>query len=193
MPENPSSGAPLEAPLPDHIQLSHEGTDLVLDFRWFRPYHLFMLVFTVFWCGFLVFWYSTALRSPSAPSMMLWFPLIHVAVGIGMAYGTVAGFVNHTRITVGNGAVAVRIGPVPWRGGKRLEAREIKQVFCEEVRTNTRSGQNFSYHVNVITPENQKLRLVSGLAGSDLAIFIEQEIEKALGITDRKVPGELQK
>ena len=192
MPENPSSSA-LEAPLPDHIQMSREGADLVLDVRWFRPYHLFMLVFTVFWCGFLVFWYSQVLKSHSAPSMMLWFPMIHVAVGIGMAYGTLAGFLNHTRITVGSGAVAVGIGPVPWPGQKRVEAREITQVFCEEVRTNTRSGANFSYRVNVITPGNQKLKLVSGLAGSDLALFIEQEVEKALGITDRKVPGELQK
>ena len=193
MPDDTSSSAPLAIPLPDHIQLTNEGGNLVLDVRWFRPYHLMMLLFTVFWCGFLVFWYSQVLRSPSAPSMALWFPLIHVAVGVGMAYGTVAGFVNHTRITVGGGAVDVRIGPVPWPGAKRVEAHEITQVFGEEVRTNTRSGTSFSYRVNVITPQNQKLRLVSGLAGSDLALYIEQEIEKALGITDRKVPGELQK
>ena len=65
MPEKTSPGAPLEAPLPDHIQLSHDGANLVLEIRWFRPYHLFMLLFTVFWSGFLVFWYSMALRQPS--------------------------------------------------------------------------------------------------------------------------------
>jgi len=191
MPE--PSGTPLEAPLPDHIQLSHDGANLVLDVRWFRPYHLFLLLFTVFWCGFLVFWYGMALRQPSPSNVMLWFPLIHVVVGVGLAYSTLAGLVNRTRVTVGSGAVDVRIGPLPWLGAKRVEANEITQVFGEEVRTQTRSGTNSSYRVNVITPQNRKLVLVSGLAGADMALYIEQEIEKVLGITDRKVPGELEK
>src|SRR5262245_23706197 len=116
MPEPLSTDRSLEAPLPDHIRLAHDGADLVLDVRWFRPYHVFMLVFTAFWCGFLVFWYTMAFKHPPQSSMILWFPLIHVGVGLGIAYSTLAGFMNHTWIRVGSGAVDVKLGPLPWTG-----------------------------------------------------------------------------
>lgn len=193
MPETPTSGARLEVPLPDHIRMSRDGGDLVLDVRWFRPYHVFMLFFSLFWCGLLVFWYGQVLSNPSAPSIMLWFPLLHVGTGIGLSYSTIAGFVNRTRITVGNGAVDVKLGPLPWWGSRRVPAGEIMQVYCEEASWSTGSGRGTTYQVSAITPQSRKLRLVWGLAAADTALYIEQEIEKALGITDRKVPGELPK
>ena len=45
----------------------------------------------------------------------------------------------------------------------------------------------------MITPDDRKVLLVPGLSRADHALYIEQEIEKALGITERKVLGELQK
>ena len=66
-------------------------------------------------------------------------------------------------------------------------------MFGEEIRSNTRSGVSYSCRVNAVTPQNRKLTLVSGLADRDVALYLEQEIEKALGITDEKVPGELEK
>src|SRR5262252_7413131 len=156
MPETPTSGTRLEVPLPGHVQMSRDGGDLVLDVRWFRPYHVFMLFFSLFWCGFLVFWYSQTLSHPSPSNIMLWFPLLHVGVGIGVSYSTIAGFVNHTRITVGNGAVDVKLGPLPWWGARRVPSTEIVQVYCEEVSPSRRGGSS-TYQVSAITPENRKL------------------------------------
>jgi len=193
MPESTSSGSSLEAPLPDHVRLSHDGADLVLDVRWFRPIHLGMLLFAIFWDGFIVFWYRQALSRPSPDNVMLWFPLLHVGAGLAITYSAITGLVNHTTVTVGGGAVDVKLGPLPWWGAKRVEAGDIVQVFCEESISRTRSGASTSYHLNVITRDQRKVRLASNLGGKDVALFLEQEIEKALGISDRKVPGELSK
>ena len=193
MPESTPSGPSLDVPLPDHVKLSHEGADLVLDVRWFRPVHLGMLLFAIFWDAFIVFWYRQALAHPSPGDIALWFPLLHVGVGLGITYSAITGLVNHTTVTVGSGAVDVKLGPLPWWGAKRVEASDIVQVFGEESISRTRSGASMSYHLNAITRDQRKIRLASSLGGKDVALFLEQEVERALGIADRKVPGELSK
>src|SRR5262249_12041304 len=183
-----SGGAPLPVPLPDHVKVSRDGLNLVLDVRWFRPYHLLSLVVTIV---FVAVFYHGLRQTPKFPfDGYLLLPAVIVTCS---AYSGLAGLVNHTRVTVGDGVVDVRLGPLPWWGSKRLPAGDIRQVFCDEVRTRTRSGVNVTYHVNVVTPQGEKHRLVPGLATSDVALYLEQEIERALGITDRKVPGELEK
>ena len=73
----------LDAPLPQGLLVQHEADGLCLSYRWFSPKHLFMAAFCVFWDGFLVFWQNTALENPGPSNVLLWFPLLHVGVGIG--------------------------------------------------------------------------------------------------------------
>jgi len=191
MTDDPSAGLPLQAPLPDHVKLSRDGLNLVLDVRWFRPYHILSLLVAV---AFGAFYYFMVLRSrPPLGSRLDWFTILWFGLLSSSAYSGLAGLVNHTWITVGDGAVDVKVGPLPWLSSGRFKASEISQVFRDETRTRTRSGVSITYNVNVLTPQQEKLRLVSGLDTADIALYLEQEIEKALGIPDRKVPGELQK
>jgi hypothetical protein len=117
-----------------------------------------------------------------------------VGIGVWLTYYVIAGFVNRTRVAVGGGAVDVRIGPLPWPGSKRVEASDIEQIFCEMIIARSRGGTQFyAYCVNAVTSRSWKLTLVSGLEERDVALFLEREIEKALGITDEYVPGQLRR
>ncbi len=184
----------LEAPLPERVRVSREGGVLALSYRWFSPMQFFQLFFVIVWDGFLVFWYRTVLaQSATASNPMIWFPLLHVAVGIGLTYSTAAGFLNRTLVTVGGGQVVVRHGPVPWLGNKDVAASEIRQLYREETRSYSRGGSRSKFQLSAVTTDNRLLRIISNVPSADIALYLEQEIEKELGIEDRKVAGEMPK
>lgn len=103
-----STAAPLrEVPLPPRFAVDDFGGTLRIQFRWFTPMVFIPLFFCIFWDGFLVVWYAIAF-STNGPLMMKLFPLLHVAVGVGLTWFVLATFVNRTTITVGDGACVVR-------------------------------------------------------------------------------------
>jgi len=172
----------LRVTLPDHIRSTQDGSTLVLDVHWYHPVLWFLAALLACFC-------KLALSSD-----LIWLfgtPMIVVA------YGIVAGFFNHTRIAIGSGGVDVRVGPMPWPGTRRLEASEIKQVFSQKVPMSLGRGNVvpglFTYSVGVITPQDRKVWLISGLPDPKVALHIEHLIESAIGIKDRDVPGELDK
>lgn len=141
-----------------------------------------------------MFWYTAALSRHAGPAdPMICFPLLYVAVGAGLTCFTLAGFLNRTSIVVGNGEITVRSGPVPWGGYKTVTAPEIRQLFREETISYSRRGSRMSYHLSAVTPEKRKLRVVSNVPGADVALYLEQAIEKALGLEDVRVAGEMPK
>lgn len=176
--------------LPRRLSLAQDGADLVITLKWFSASFVFLLFFCVFWDGFLVFWYSMAFADGSSLAMKL-FPVVHVAVGVGLSYFTIAGFVNRTLVRVGPGEIQVRHVPLPWPGNKILSRDSVEQLFSEEKISRGRSGINRTYQVSAILRDGSKAKLVRGLLSPDQALFIEQQIEGCLGIEDRPVPGEM--
>lgn len=167
---------------------------LRIRWRWFRLRHLGMLGFATVWCSFLVFWYATAVSMDGgAPWIMFVFPLLHVAVGIGMLYAALAGLLNRTTLTVANGALAIAHSPLPWRGARRLDAGEIKQLYCIEEQKRTKNGASTSYTVKLQRRSGDEIALVKDLDDRSQALFIEHKVEHALGIEDVPVVGELAK
>lgn len=194
----------LPAPMPERITREVLPSGLRLSYRWLSPAAYFLVFFCVFWNGFLVAWYAgatagldwskgfgAALAGPQA--MMLLFPLIHVAVGVGLTYYTVCCFVNRTVIDVSPREISVRIGPLPWRGNRTVAPTQVAQIYREEVVRHTKNGQSISYHVSAALKDGKKLKLLSGLSAADQALYLEQEIERHLGIRDQPVAGEMRK
>ena len=160
--------------------------------RWFSPVFLFLAFFCVVWNGILAGFYGIALRS-GAPVFALLFPVIHVAVGLGLGYVTLCGLFNRTVVEVGRGDVlTVRHTPLPWRGAVSIDAADVAQVYVTEKRTQRRDEQPSSlYTVCVLTRRGRHVPLVRGLLSElDHALFLEQELERHLRIADRPVPGE---
>lgn len=161
--------------------------------RWFNPVaDLALLFFAVVWNAFLVFWYSAVLLMPNVPWIMVVFPIGHVAVGIGIGYRALAGLINRTTIAVTSEALSVRHGPLPWAGNRTLDANQVTQLYCMDKVTNTKNGTRTTWEVHANLANGSSLALVSGLTALNQALYIEQEVERALAIEDVRIPGEVQ-
>lgn len=180
---------------PRGIDVADDGWGgLTITRRWFSPLVVFLLLFVIFWDGFLVVWYSIGLSTDEAGSgkaMMLLFPLLHVAVGLGLTYFVVAGFVNKTTIQCRDGRLTLAHGPLPWPGACDIDAGELEQLYVREKISRGRHGTNRIYQVRMKTKTGHDKKLVSTLTDAEQALYIEQQIEDHLGIADRAVRGEM--
>ncbi|HEX2094262.1 MAG TPA: hypothetical protein VHG28_17795 [Longimicrobiaceae bacterium] len=168
------------------------GGQLTFRHRWFSWKIVFLTFFCLFWDGFLVVWYGLAFAG-DAPLLFKLFPLIHVAVGVGLTYYTIAGYVNSTTVTLDRGHLTVRHGPLPWPGGLDLDTSQFRQLYCEEKVTRGRNGPHYSYNLMVVMRDGGRKKLVSGLDTPDVSLFLEQEMEEWLKIRDEPVQGELRR
>lgn len=177
------SDKPLSVPKPNGINIKVNGDQLFIRRKWFSPMLIFMALFCVFWDGFLLIWYGIALSGGSLG--MILFPLLHVAVGIFLTYSTIAGFLNTTTIAADSYELSVTHAPMPWRTPKKIKSSVLRQIYCSEKRGNKGS---ITYNVNAISG-NEHIKLLSNLTNLEQALYIEQEIEKHLGIKNRAVRG----
>jgi len=177
-----------EVGLPKGFTLGHEGPDLVITRRWFNPSAFVLLFFTLFWNGFMVVWHGIAISE--GQWIMSAFGLIHTAIGVGLAYSVAGTFLNSTVIQAGTRGIGIRNGPLPWRGNKTLSRDQIQQIYCQEKVRRGKNGTSVNYHLTAVTPGNGREVLLKNITESDQALFLEQQIEKHLGIKDTRVAGE---
>jgi hypothetical protein len=150
----------------------------------------------IYWDGSLIYLYYYALTSfskyPVESTIMLLFPLIHVAIGVGFTYYTLAGLFNKTFIDVTDYEVSISHAPLPWPGAQKINSAQLKQLYCQEHISTNRRGTKRMYSVNAILKgDNIRVTLLSGLNKPEQAFFVEQEVEKYLDIPDSHVPGEM--
>jgi len=179
----------IEIGLHDKMELYHRSSYIEIVRIWFGRKVIFMTAFAIFWDGFLFMWYSKV-DEWTNPMGFYYFPLIHVAVGIGLTYYVVAGWLNRTHILIGQGKIAVRHRPVPWIGEKTLEAADLRQLYAKDKVSHSRNDTSVTYEVRAVTRSGRNIELVSGLESSEQAVYIEQEIEKYLNIEDIPIKGE---
>ncbi len=156
---------------------------LVITRRWFSPLHVFMLFFCLFWDGFLVLWYSIAVEG-GAPVEMILFPLIHVGVGVGLTYSTLAGFLNRTVIRVADGMLSIRHGPLPWMGNRTIPTSDLRQLYIRRRVYRGKNGTSTKWELRADTTDDVTVKLLAGMASRDQAEYIEWAIEEHLGIED---------
>lgn len=180
----------LPMPLPRGLHVEDRGSELVLVRRWFSWVYIFLAFFSVVWNGFLVFWYVIAF-SADAPLAFKLFPLLHVTVGAFISYLTLAGFVNRTTMVVERDHLTVRHGPLPWRGNVDVSIGSLEQLYCTEKISHGRNGTTVRYGVEAVLRDGRNLKVVTGLDERDQALYIEERMERHLGIVDRRVRSEM--
>ena len=170
------------------LQLTPHGVEIIR--RWFTPAVFFLIPFCVVWDGFLVFWYAATIKG-GAPLIFKLFPVIHVAIGVGLTCFTVALLVNRTRINGGRCDVTCTHAPLPWFGYKKLPGVLIDQLYAKEHISHGKNGPRTEYQLWLVNQNGQHEKICAQGMTREQALFIEQQLEKALGIKDRAVAGEL--
>lgn len=159
-----------------------ERGPLVITRRWFRPLHVFLLVFAICWDGFLVLWYVLGL-STGAPIAMLLFPLLHVAAGAGVTYAALTGLVNRTVLRVEGGKLTVRHEPLPWIGNVEIETARLRQLYLRRRTHRTKNGgMYYTWNVQAETDALEAITILARLHDREQAEYIEWAVEEHLGI-----------
>lgn len=172
------------------LEITPSSFELNIRYRWFSPIAFFLLFFCLFWDGFLVLWYGIGLATGDMPSIFFLFPLIHVAVGIGLTYYTICLFVNRSYISASQRMLTVRHGPLPWpRGNKEIQVSDLQQLFVEEKTGNKGS----KYHIfRAMLKNGEKLTILGNInAPAETLLELERAIEDYVGIIDAPVVGEM--
>jgi hypothetical protein len=117
---------------------------------------------------------------------------VHVLVGVGLAVLAAVHLVNRTRVSLSGASLVVRSEPIPWFGNRSVPRSELVQLFVREVRHRTKNGKlHLTYDLIAKRASGKKeLPLVRGL-GPAQALWLEQELERRMGIVDQPVPGEV--
>lgn len=157
-----------------------EPPKLVIRFRWFRWVAVFLIFFCIAWDAFLVNWYGMAAIMGDPPLIMLVFPIVHVAVGVGLTYYTLALLFNRTRIAIEAGRLRVRHGPLPWPGVD-VDASEVSavEVFEEPRKSNRRGRDTFRVMAHV---GGRAVDLLRRVEDPHAARFIAAAISKTLSL-----------
>jgi len=178
-------------PRPNQVKIEKLDDGLKLSWRWFSLKYIPLAFFCVAWDAFLCFWYSMALGMSNTPWIMIVFPVAHLAVGVGLTYSTLAGFLNTTTIKIDRRVLTVQHDPMPWMGEIKTPIAQLEQFYCKEKRSSSKNGEHFSYQLNAMLKDGRDLSLVSNLESPDIALFLEQQMESWLNIPDTDVAGEM--
>jgi len=165
----------------------NHGESLHLKMRWFTPMLFGLILFCVVWDSFLVFWYSTALAHGNTPWIAIVFPIGHLAVGIGLTYSTIAGLLNTTHVLADQQVVTIKHGPVPWRGNKELNVKDIRKLTIEHslvARQNNLPQGSFQIVANVNGEETQLLTRLEHSHARYIAYQLAKQIKVDVTSTD---------
>jgi hypothetical protein len=177
-------------PRPKEVTVQKYPDRLELSWRWFSWKYLPLAFFCVAWDAFLCFWYSIAF-STGAPWIMIVFPIAHLAVGVGLTYYTLAGFLNRSWLHVDREKFTVDHGPLPWLGYLDVPVTQVAQLYCKEKPGKSDSGP--TYQLSVILKDGRKKVLLSNLDSPEIGFYMEHQVESWLKIPDRPVRGELER
>lgn len=179
-----------KAPLPSRFRVEESDGTTRITWRWFSFIHAFLIFFCIAWDSFLVVWYGIALNT-DAPLIAIIFPVAHVAVGVGLTYYTLTGLVNRTAIEVSRNHLSIRHGPLPWFGNREVPGRQYTQLFGEETSSTSKGNTTYSYNLCALDRDGQKVKLISNLPEKDQVLYLEQSLERRMGIEDAPVEGEI--
>jgi hypothetical protein len=173
---------------PKGITVEPAGDALRITRRWYR------LSTVLLFLGLapLFLWVGTLRVGADLPSLLA--PLINLLptlLGLLFAYTLLMFLFNRTVIEIADERVSFSHGPLPWFPGRSFNAGELEQLFCEEhINRLSRGAPDYDYELKALTTDGRTLCLLSDIPDAEQAWFLEEQIERRLGITDRPVPGE---
>lgn len=104
-------------------------------------------------------------------------------------YALAAALLNRVRIRVRNKQLRITEFPVPMPA-RRLPRGEVTQLFCEKQDSPEKGEVSWTVSA-LVGPDRRRVRLIENLRSVDHALAVEQALERALGIIDAQVGGEV--
>lgn len=187
----PVPGRP-EVSLPQNFKVAHGNGGLLITIKWMSPAMFALLFFCIIWDGFMIFWYILTLGNKIW--VMAAFGIPFALVGIGLTYSTILGFVNRTEILISHEKLTIQHLPLPCcRESKEILSAEIAQLYTMRHVSHSDNGTSTTYDLRMKTTHGKDQTLIKNLSEQDHGLYIEQQIERFLGLADEAVPGEVER
>lgn len=121
-----------------------------------------------------------------------------IIASVALVYFAAVRTFNKHRIRTDSTSLQVTQGPLPWPGARKLNVSDIEQLFSTEHESRHEIGNDSdrrieirkNYQLSARTRSKQRVKLLKGLSDPLQALWLEQELERALGIRDTRVAGE---
>lgn len=183
-PASPVHGAKPPVPRPPlapsrKLRLDDFAGTLRVRWRWFSLMYVPLAFFCAAWDSFLIFWYTMAFTMPNAPWIMIVFPVAHLAVGVGLTYSTLAGFLNQTTIELTPTELLVRHGPLPWINNRSLLAGDVASLFCQPAARQKNAAPTLAMELWAVLRAGHRLKLASFTDPED-ARYVQRLLEQRM-------------
>lgn len=201
--ERPEASEPAIVPCPESLTVEEYGGTLTMSWRWFHPSLFFLLFFCIAWDAFLIVWYTLAfgdvgLQAPGPFRLLMFvFPIAHVAVGVGLTYFVVAGFLNTTKVVTDGNMLRVTHGPIPWKQPTPIPVDDVDQIYVKQAAFKKGNPPGIHEHtpgigytLNALNRNGSQTVLLKRLTDSDRALYIANRLREHLGIERQTVSGE---
>jgi len=168
---------------PPHCAVVSTGSELLLRFGYSAVARV-----VAFGClGLAVGWVVAWLRLPpeggGSPELFGLFLLAVAAI-----YPLLVTTTNSRFIKVTTDHIHTWSGPLPWRGRARVARAGLEQLLCRTLQEFDGEAEQDVHYLYGIRKDRRLLR-VARLGSVDQVLWAEQEIERWLGIEDRRVSG----
>ena len=167
--------------IPESISIICEGVVLVIKRRWYNSSVYRLLCFAIFWNGFMINWNIIAIATETWS--MAVFGIIHDLVGLYLMYNVVLTFVNSSYITVQDGRITVVSRPFRgWKAPSSVDTTNIREFRCRRNVSVGRRSVTTNFDVHALDANRIETVIIGELATLNEALFLEQELEKHLGL-----------
>ncbi|MCP4437806.1 MAG: hypothetical protein GY810_02595 [Aureispira sp.] len=195
---------PLPKLAPEGLELKESKGSLVMTKSWRNPMGYVLLVFSLIWTGFSVFFIFSALSNTGGiwfmEMLFLMMPLFFVLLGVWMFYIGLQFIYNKSTVKVQDGQVFINTSPFARQPNKSLYKHEIKQIFVKKVdmgsSSSTASVGETMYSVYYVDQHGKSQPFFWGfkfipvafpLFKADEGRYFERKIEDFLNIEDYEV------
>ena len=107
-------------------------------------------------------------------------------IGAGTAYLTLKCLFNTTRVSVVSGKLQIAITPFSLKDALEIDVNKVDQIYLKRSAVTLKST---SVSVRALTTDHREIGLVDDVSFEE-GLWLEQELERHLGIRDRAVVGE---
>ncbi|OJT25305.1 hypothetical protein BO221_10955 [Archangium sp. Cb G35] len=173
--------------LPVRFHMTEDEQRTVISWRTFDGMErVLLLIVNAIWNVPLLLLYRHLLSTDTS-LMFLLLPLLFVGPGLFLAHTALVSFLNSTRIEVSRDKLTIRCGPLPWSKNHTLSGKELVQLYVHEPADHT---QTSTYSLLALDKHGRKVQLITGLEKEQVH-YLEQALERQLGIEDAPVEGEM--
>ena len=177
-------------PMPSGLSIHHESGGLTIIRRWFPLSNKLGDLMILGGGAGCLWWFSqSVIMTGAAHSRLVPFMAILCA-----SYLMIAGLVNRSWIRVSNGVLSITHGPLPWKSKMVVPCCEVDQLYAVEQFATSDQGPRAIYSVCLATSDGRTRELLTGVnLNREQVLYVEQQLEQAMGIDDRTVPGEIRR